>query len=88
MKKWFVYILLCKDGSLYTGISSDVNRRFQEHKEGRGGRYTRLFKADKILYIERFTTKIEALERERQIKGWRREKKENLIKYSNYKKPA
>lgn len=76
-----MYILRCKDGSLYTGVSSNIKRRFQEHRRGRGGRYTKLFKSDKILYSERFSTKREALGREKQIKGWRREKKENLIKH-------
>ena len=88
MNNWGVYILECKDGSLYTGVTPDINRRFQEHKEGRGGRYTRLSKVDEIVYCENYLTRKEALKRERQIKGWRREKKENLIKYRNPKEPV
>jgi len=84
MKKnnnWYVYILQCKNGSLYTGITSNLKRRFQEHKEGRGGRYTKLFKINNLIYYEKYSKKEEATKRERQIKGWCRKKKENLIKY-------
>ena len=88
MTDWFVYILRCKDGSLYTGVTKDIERRFSEHQEGRGGKYTRLFKVDKLVYYERHLTEKEALKRERQIKGWRKEKKENLIKYSRPTAPA
>lgn len=56
-----------------------MRRRFQEHKEGRGGKYSRFNKPLKIVYSELFPTKISALKREKQIKGWRREKKQKLI---------
>ena len=88
MVNWFIYILRCKDGSFYTGITTNLERRFQEHKEGRGGRYTRLSKINKLIYYERYFTEAEALKREKQIKGWRKEKKENLIKYGNLNSPA
>jgi len=76
---YFVYLLQCRDGSLYTGITTDIERRFSEHKEGRGGHYTRSKKATKLLYVERCGSKNRALKREAEIKGWRREKKLNLI---------
>jgi len=88
MEKWYVYIIRCKDGSFYTGIISDLKRRFQEHAELKGGRYTKLFKANNIEYFEIYYSKNEALKRERQIKGWRREKKINLIKFGVPKSPA
>jgi len=72
---WYTYILLCSDNSLYTGASNNPDSRFQEHKNGKGGRYTRSHKPIKLLYQERFQTKSEALKRERLIKSWRREKK-------------
>lgn len=81
MNQWFTYILECSDRSFYTGVTPDIRRRFKEHKEGRGGRYTLSHKPLKILYSEKFNTKQEALKRERQIKGWSRKKKEELIKY-------
>jgi len=79
---WFIYILLCKGGSLYTGISNNPQQRFLDHKNGKGGRYTRLNKPEKIVYLERTSTKSEALKREKQIKGWSRQKKIKLFKLS------
>jgi len=66
---------------LYAGSSTDVKRRFEEHKSGKGGRYTRSHKPVKIAYTESFKEKIDALKREREVKKWSREKKEYLIKY-------
>ncbi len=76
---YFVYILLCKDGSLYTGITTDVARRFKEHKEGTGAHYTRAKKAKKILYTEKHKNRSSASKREAEIKGWKREKKLSLL---------
>lgn len=76
---YFVYILLCEDGSLYTGITTDVERRFKEHQAGKGGHYTRSHKAMKILYTESLHGRGPALKREAEIKGFRREVKLSLI---------
>jgi putative endonuclease len=76
-----VYILECEDRSFYVGSSPDPRERFGRHRAGTGGRYTRSHKPTKIVYIEKFTTKSEALRREVQIKGWSKVKKENLIKF-------
>ncbi|OGG25749.1 hypothetical protein A2960_05380 [Candidatus Gottesmanbacteria bacterium RIFCSPLOWO2_01_FULL_39_12b] len=76
---WFVYVLLCSNQSLYTGITKDPKQRFLEHINGKGGRYTRSHKPVKIVYKEESSTKSEALKREKQIKGWSRlEKIRNL----------
>jgi putative endonuclease len=77
---YFVYILKCKDGSFYTGITTDVERRFNEHKSGVGGHYTSSKDAEKIVCTEDFPDRSSASKREAEIKGWRREKKLNLIK--------
>ncbi len=77
---WFVYILKCKDGSFYTGITNDLKRRFSEHKDRKGGHYTSSHKVEKLLYSEKLKTKSRALKREHQIKSWRREKKLDLVK--------
>ena len=76
---YFVYIIQCKDNTLYTGITTDVERRFNEHKIGKGGAYTRSKKVKKVLYIEQFKTRGEALKREAEIKSWNRQKKLNLV---------
>jgi putative endonuclease len=76
---YFTYIILCRDGSFYTGISTDPDRRFKEHKNKKGGKYTYSHPVKKVIYSEQFETKGEALRRERQIKGWRREKKIKIL---------
>jgi len=76
---YYVYLLQCSDGTIYTGITTDVERRFQEHKNGKGGHYTSSRKAVKLLYTEKQKNRSNALKREAEIKGWRREKKLNLV---------
>lgn len=76
---YFLYLLKCKDGSIYTGITTDVERRFSEHKSGKGGHYTKSKKAHKLLYTEKHPDRSSASKRESEIKGWRKEKKLKLI---------
>ncbi len=77
---WYVYILKCKNGDLYTGITNDLQRRFEEHVSGKGGHFTKSFVAQKMLFSEESPDKSSALKREAQIKGWTRSKKMALIK--------
>ena len=77
---YYIYLLLCDDKSIYTGITTDVPRRFKEHKNGDGGHYTRSHGAQKIIYIERRTTRSKALMREAKIKKMGREQKLALTK--------
>ena len=72
---WYVYLLECEDGSIYTGISTDVERRFKEHTKGVGGRYTLAKKAKRILHTEPHPDRSSASKREAEIKKWPREKK-------------
>lgn len=72
---WYVYILLCADDSLYTGYSDNPEKRFLEHKSGKGAKYTKSHKPLRIVYTQSFATKSEALKREIEIKSWPREKK-------------
>jgi len=78
---WFANLLLCKDRSIYTGITNNLKQRVLHHRQGKGGHYTRSHKTVGLLYSESFSTKGAALKREAQIKGWRREKKLNLSKF-------
>jgi putative endonuclease len=80
MKKYFVYILRCKDKSLYTGITNDLKRRFEEHKNGKGGHYTRSRQVLCIVYSEECKDRSSALKREAEIKRWSRGKKLAFIK--------
>jgi putative endonuclease len=77
---WYVYILLCRDGTYYTGASNDVDQRFIDHKNGKGGAYTRSHKPVKLVYKEKYADKSSALRRESQIKKLTKAKKERLIK--------
>lgn len=76
---WYVYILQCVDGSLYTGASNNVSQRFSDHKNGKGGHYTRSHKPIKLIYQENCGTKSEALKREGEIKSWSRNKKISIL---------
>lgn len=77
---YYIYILLCKDGSFYTGSTNDIEKRFKDHTEGHGARYTKSHKPIKIIYKEEFTNKSEALKREAEIKKLSKKDKEKLIK--------
>ena len=76
---WYLYILRCGHGELYTGITVDVQKRFEAHCAGKGAKYTRRRGPLKIVYQELCGTHSDALERELEIKALSREKKEALI---------
>ncbi len=76
---YFVYMLECSDGSLYTGITTDVKRRFQEHKAGKGGHFTSSRDVVKIVYTEEHPDRSSASKREAEIKRLRRADKLKLI---------
>lgn len=76
---WSVYILECKNGQYYIGISDDVEQRFSGHKDGKGGYFTKKYGVTKLLYQKAFRSKHEAALREKQLKGWSRKKKLMLI---------
>jgi putative endonuclease len=79
---WYVYILHCADGSLYTGIARDVQRRLQEHNGvvGVGAKYTRSRRPVTLVYQERLSSRSSALKREIEIKKLKREQKKKLIR--------
>ena len=76
---WYLYVLRCGDGTLYTGITTDVERRLEAHRQGRGAKYTRGRGPLELAYQEECGTHTEALKREYAIKQLTREEKENLI---------
>lgn len=78
MSIWHVYILLCGDGSLYTGISPDVEARLEAHRAGKGARYTRGRGPFELVYREAAGTRAEATRRERAIKRLTRAQKKEL----------
>ena len=76
---WFVYMLRCRDGSLYTGYTDDVARRLAVHQSGKGAKYTRSRLPVTLAYQEELTDKSEALRREAAIKKLSRAQKLALI---------
>ena len=80
MKMYSIYLVQCAGGSIYTGITTDVERRFAEHKNKKGGHYTSSHKVLKIIHTEELATRSLALKREAEIKNWPRAKKLALAK--------
>lgn len=76
----YTYILKCRDGSLYTGWTNDIERRLKAHNEGYGAKYTKSRRPVELVYYEEFDTKEEAMRREYRIKHLSRKKKELLIR--------
>ena len=77
---WFVYILRCGDGTLYTGVTDDVQRRLAAHRAGKGAKYTRGRGPLELVYTQKQPDKSAALRREVQIKKLTRPQKEQLIR--------
>jgi putative endonuclease len=77
-KSYFVYMLLCNDGSYYTGYTSNVLSRFERHKKGHGARYTKMRQPKRIVYLQRFSTRRAAMRRERQMKALSHDDKRDL----------
>ena len=68
---------------LYIGVTNDLSRRVAEHREGSGSAFTSKYKCYDLVYMEEFLDINDAIAREKQLKGWGREKKDNLIKSLN-----
>ena len=80
MAEHFVYIVECRDGTLYTGYATDVSRRIKTHNEGKGAKYTRTRRPVHLLHKEVYETKSEALKREYAIKKLSRDEKLKLVR--------
>lgn len=77
----YVYILRCRDGSLYTGWTNDIDKRLEAHNSGRGAKYTRGRGPVQLVHLETYATKEEAMKREAAIKKLPAEKKRELAKW-------
>ena len=76
---WYLYILRCGDGTLYTGVTTDVDKRFEAHASGKGAKYTRGRGPLTLVYREECGGHSAALKRELEIKGMNRQQKADLI---------
>ena len=77
---WYLYILRCKDDTFYTGITTDVEKRLEAHRTGKGAKYTRGRAPLELVYRESCGSHSDALKREHQVKMLTREEKQNLIR--------
>ncbi len=80
MRKGYLYILECADGSYYTGSTTDLELRLKQHQSGNGSNHTKNRLPVKLVYYEAFSKIQEAFKREKQIQGWSKKKKTALIK--------
>ncbi len=82
-RHFYVYILASRQGTLYTGVTNDLMFRLHQHREKTGSAFTAKYRSRKLVYFEDADTAGVAITREKQIKGWRREKKVALIEAMN-----
>jgi len=80
--QFFCYIVRCTDGTLYTGWTTDPQRRCKQHNLGSGAKYTRMHRPVELVYTEHLSNRSEAMKREFQIKHMKRAQKEKLISRS------
>jgi putative endonuclease len=82
---FYVYILLCSDGSFYTGYTKDLDARTKLHQNGTGAKYTKSHKPQRLAYVERFDSRSNAIKREREIKKLSHQQKLDLVSSQNKK---
>ncbi len=78
-KKNYTYMVRCKDGSLYTGWTNNLEKRLQAHNEGSGAKYTKTRRPVELVYYEEYESKTQAMKREYEIKQLPKKKKEELV---------
>ncbi len=83
--KSYVYIMSSKTRTLYIGVTTDLKKRVSEHKQGKIMGFTKKYRVNRLVYYEIIDGIVNAIEREKQIKGWVRHKKEDLIESTNPK---
>jgi putative endonuclease len=82
---FYVYILQCCDGSFYTGYTKDLDARTRQHQNGKGARYTKAHKPQRLAYTELHDSRGQAMKREREIKKLSHQQKQDLINLQNKK---
>jgi len=84
MSSYFVYILtIVKRNVMYVGVTNNLENRVAEHRSGKGGAFTRRYRVSTLVYAEEYQQIKEAIAREKEIKGWRRSKKDALVETLN-----
>ena len=83
MKSYYVYILTNRTGTLYIGMTNDLLARLHQHRSGEVQGFAATYKLDRLIYYEEYSDVEHAIAREKQLKGWKREKKVKLIATQN-----
>lgn len=83
MRSYYIYILASNSGTLYIGITNNLERRIWEHKHALVKGFTEKYGCHRLIYFEEYSDSLTAIEREKQLKRWNRQKKQNLIKTMN-----
>ena len=83
-KRWYVYIITNYTNTvLYIGVTNNLVRRINEHRQGIGSKFAKRYNLYKLIWFEEFASPVEAITAEKRLKGWRREKKVRLIEKNN-----
>ncbi len=80
---YYVYLMASVTGTLYIGVTNNLQRRIFEHKQGLAEGFTKKYSCHKLVHYEQYSNVNDAIAREKQLKKWRREKKENLTRTVN-----
>jgi putative endonuclease len=84
MNTYYVYILTnVKRNVMYVGVTNDLERRIYEHRDGKGGAFTKQYRVNTLVYVESHEQISDAIAREKEIKAWRRSKKDALVETIN-----
>lgn len=81
---YYVYIIRCRGGSLYTGCTKDLDSRMKLHADGKGARYTKMHKPKKLVHVEEFSSRSEAMKREKKVKKLSHREKLQLVNSKVY----
>jgi len=83
-RQYWVYILASGSGNaMYIGVTNDLERRIWDHRNGRGSVFAQKYKATRLVHAEEYDNPVDAITREKQLKGWRRERKNDLVRVAN-----
>jgi putative endonuclease len=85
-RRYFVYIMTSSSlSAMYIGVTNDVGRRVFEHRSGKGSEFVKKYKVTRLVYVEEYENPTDAITREKQLKGWKRIRKNELVRAANPK---
>jgi len=83
MRAYYIYIMMNKSGTLYVGVTNNLERRVYEHRTGMNNGFTTRYRMERLVYCEDYPDPASAIQREKQTKGWVQKKKIELIREAN-----